>query len=383
MTIGIDARLWDQGGVGRYIRNLVLNLVQIDEKNEYVLFVRSEDERDVRNQISELKIENLKLKIVHANISWHSFSEQLNFPRIIAKEKVDLMHFPYFNVPIFYKKPYIITIHDLIYHHFVSGQASTLPLWLYGFKMLSYRYTIKTALNRAKKIIAVSQFTKRDILNTLGVKTEKIEVIYEAADDFSARGGSSFGRKLESDKLDFGNYFLYVGNIYPHKNAELLIKAFRILSKEDSKLRLVFVGKEDYFYAKLKKQLKGFEKNGSVIFLNNVSDQKLASLYRSAICLVRPSLMEGFSLPPIEAAANGCLVLASDIPVHREVFGDSIVYFDQYSLDDILSKMKKIMSLSEKDKKSLIEKQLNKIQSYSWNSTAQQTLKVYESSLGL
>ena len=151
MKIGIDARLWNQSGVGRYIRNLVLNLLEIDENNEYVLFVTNEDETGVRNQITKLKTQNSKLKIVPTKIKWHSLREQLFLRRIIEKEKVDLMHFPYFSGVGLYRKPFIVTIHDLIYHHFASGQASTLPLWLLGFKILSYRYFIKNTAKRSKK----------------------------------------------------------------------------------------------------------------------------------------------------------------------------------------------------------------------------------------
>ncbi len=373
MLIGIDARLWDQGGVGRYIRNLVLNLLQLDENNEYILFVRSEDEDDIKNQISKFKIKNLKLKIIVANFRWHSVAEQVRLSRIIDKEKVDLMHFPYFSVPLFYNKPFVVTIHDLIYHHFVSGEASTLPLWLYGFKMISYRLIIKHAVGSAKKIIAVSQFTKRDIVNNLGAKGEKIEVISEAADDFKS------SPELALQGLALQSYFLYVGNVYRHKNAGLLIEAFKIIHKEDSKLKLVFVGKEDFFYKNLKKKLGKLMDEKVVIFKDNVSDPELTSLYRNSICLVRPSLMEGFSLPPLEAMSAGGLVLASDIPVHREIFEDSVIYFDPYKLDDLLSKLKFLLNIKREERNKIIKKGIEKAKEFSWKKTAEQTLRVYNS----
>lgn len=382
MKIGIDARLWSQTGVGRYIRNLVSNLLMIDQGNEYVLFVRAKDKSEVENQISEFKIKNppggeagLKLKIVTANYRWHSVSEQLRFPQVINRQNVDLMHFTYQqSVPFSYSKPYVVTVHDLIKHHFVTGNASTGPLWLYGFKMIAYRILIKSTVKSAKKIIAVSNFTKRDIINNLGVKSEKIEVIYEAADDFDKNVAK--GKELE-------NYFLYVGNIYPHKNVGTLVAAFKKLHEKNSKLKLVFVGQEDPFYKKLKSDLKKYEEKGNIIFFENVSDEKLVGLYRHAIALVRPSLMEGFSLPPLEAAAQRCLVLASDIPVHREIFGDSLIYFDPYNPSDILAKMEKILKISQKDKEEILKKQFEIQKRFSWKETAQRTLRVYESSLGI
>lgn len=363
MKIGIDARLWGEGGVGRYIRNLCINLSEIDNKNSFVMFVLKRDRKTV-----EESIKNKNWKVVTAESRWHSFSEQLRLPRIINKEKIDLMHFPYFNVPILYTKPFIMTIHDLIYHHFVSGQASTLPLWLYGFKMIAYRLTIKNAVRKAKKIIAVSEFTKRDIINMLGVKEEKIDVIYEAADDFQS---------ADYKQKDLGKYFLFVGNVYSHKNAGLLIEAFKILHRENPDIRLAFVGRDDLFYQKLKKKLGKLVDSKNVVFFDNVSDAELGALYKNAICLIRPSLMEGFSLPPLEAAANRCLVLASDIPVHREIFNGAITYFDPYSINDILSKMKKIMNLSKKEKEDILNKTMKKVREFSWEKTAEQTLKVY------
>lgn len=366
MKIGIDGRLWNQTGVGRYIRNLCLNLSEIDKKNSYVLFVLKADRKDV-----EEKIKNRDWKIVTANFKWHSISEQLKFPRLLNKEKIDLMHFPYFSAPVFYRRPFIITIHDLIFHHFFSGSSSTLPLWLLGFKVIAYRIVVAVAVKKSKKIIAVSNFTKKDITDTLKIKTDKIEVIYEAADDLIISN-----KKEEKIK----DYFLYVGNVYPHKNVGLLLEAFKILSKEKPDLRLVFVAKDDFLYRKLKQHVKKKIGEGKVHFLENVNDERLSELYKGAIALVRPSLMEGFSLPPLEALENECLVLASDIPVHREVFQDSIIYFDHFNQDDILAKMKYVLDLTPLEKEKLVKKGLEQAKKYTWIKTARETEKVYESS---
>ena len=102
MRIGIDCRLWHQTGVGRYISNLVINLKKIDSKNDYVLFVRKEDSKNISSLV-----QNPKWKIVETDINWHSIAEQINFPKILEKEDLDLMHFPYFSLPVFYS--YLLT----------------------------------------------------------------------------------------------------------------------------------------------------------------------------------------------------------------------------------------------------------------------------------
>lgn len=366
MRIGIDGRLWNQTGIGRYIKNLCINLQKIDHKNEYVLFILSEDKNDV-----EKCIKNKNWKIITANFRWHSIMEQLNFPRLINKENLDIMHFTYQQaVPIRYKKPYIFTIHDLIKHHFITGKSSTDPIWLYGFKMLAYKTLINLASKNAKKIIAVSKSTQDEIFDHLIVNKGKVEVVYEAADDFKLEKG---------EKPETNNYFLYVGNVYAHKNVDKLIKAFKIVS-ENNNIKLVFIGNNDYFYKRLKKDYSKLIELGKVKVVENISDKELSSYYSNAVCLIRPSLMEGFSLPPLEAMNCECLVLASDIPVHREIFGNNIIYFNPNDPVDLEKQMNYVLNLSKPEKEKRVREGKLLAKKYSWEKTAKETLRIYESS---
>ncbi len=149
------------------------------------------------------------------------------------------------------------------------------------------------------------------------------------------------------------NFFLYVGNAYPHKNVELLIRA-----AEKANKKIIFVGREDYFY----------KRHG--IKPRTVSDTELTTLYKEATALVFPSLMEGFGLPVLEALRAGCPVIASDIPVFHELFGDAITYFDPYSVNDLVTKLQ-----NPPAKPKNIEKILQK---FSWRKMAEETLAVYE-----
>ena len=330
MRIGIDCRLWNETGVGRYIRNLVTNLVQIDNQNDYVLFMRTED-------AIKFKVKSLKLKVRVVNTRWHTLEEQIKFPQILNKENLDLVHFPYFSVPIFYNRPFVVTIHDLIINHFPTGRASTLPNPIYRLKLLAYKFILEKTAQKAKKIIAVSNATKKEIVDHLNVDSSKVVVTYEGVD--SAMQNSKV--KSENSKLQLKSqkYFLYVGNAYPHKNLERLIQAFASLISHFSSLNLVLVGKEDYFYKRLKKKVEQMSLSKNVIFMQNVTDEELSGLYQNALALVLPSLMEGFGLTALEAMANKCLVLASDIPSLREVCGDAAIYFDPNKLEDIVETM--------------------------------------------
>jgi len=374
MKIGIDARLFNQTGVGRYTSNLIENLLETDKSNNYVLFVRNEDFDQVK-----LKIKNLKLKIVRVNIPWHSIKEQIQFTEILNRENLDLVHFPYFSVPISYSRPFIVTIHDLIIHHFPTGKASTYPNFIYMFKILGYKYIISKACKKAKKIIAVSKSTKEEIIDHLEIPQDKIKVIYEGVDDKITNHKSQITNNFQKTKYKILNtkYFLFVGNVYPHKNAERMIKAFNIFLQYFPETLLVLVGKEDFFYRRLRKAVGKLDLGKKVEFYGRVSDEELRALYKNSIAVVVPSLMEGFGLPALEAMSNKCLVLASDIKALKEICGEDAIYFDPYNIDDIAEKMK--MAYLEKFDREIIERGFERSKKFSWRKMSKETLKIYES----
>lgn len=172
MRIGIDARLWGQTGVGRYLEQLVKNLAKIDKENSYTLFFPKE--------YKDLPLPGPTWKRRIAGVQWHSLKEQVLMPIILWCEKLDFVHFPYFSVPIFYPGKFVVTIHDLILDHFDTGKASTLPLFLYKIKRLGYKLVFWITLHRASKIITVSRTTKKEIVAHYKIDPAKIVVTYEA-----------------------------------------------------------------------------------------------------------------------------------------------------------------------------------------------------------
>jgi glycosyltransferase involved in cell wall biosynthesis len=368
MRVGIDGRLWNETGVGRYIRNLVYNLADIDKHNEYVVFLRTAD-------VSKFKVQSSKFKVVVADIRWHTVDEQLKFPHILSKENLDLVHFPYFSVPVRYHRPFVITIHDLIINHFPTGKASKLPLYLYQLKRMGYNYVVKKAVERAEKIIVPLDAVKNDLIKTLEVPSGKIAVTHEGFDE---KISSSATVVVDSTK-----YFLYVGNAYPHKNLDRLIKAFSLFRKEQSEdVQLLLVGKDDYFYKKLQEKLTN-ENYSGIIIKNNAKDSELAAYYKNAIALIAPSLMEGFGLPVLEALSSKCLVLASSIASFREVAKDAAIYFNPNAVGDINEKIKYAAGLDIRAKEKFVTHGFERSREFSWKRMALETLKVYESSISL
>lgn len=364
MTIGIDGRLWNQTGVGRYIRNLVSNLVEIDKKNQYVLFVQRQDVDQVRS------IVNGQWSIVECDIRWHSIAEQLQFANILNGQNLDLVHFPYFSHPISYNRPFVVTIHDLIINHFSTGRASTLPLPFYYLKRFGYQKVLDHAVKNARKIIAPLNCIKDDIITTLRVPDDKIVVTVEGFDSSIAKGEVS-EKILEETK---NPYFLYVGNAYPHKNLERLIEGFEKLNSDKEKLLLV--GKEDFFYKRLRKK-----KYPNISFLYNVTDAELFSLYSHSVAAVTASFMEGFGLLPLESFGTGTIPVVSNISAFKEVCIDSAIYFDPNDANDIAKKLKFVLNLNKEEREKIITGGQKLLKRFSWRKMAEETLEVYQTSI--
>ena len=372
MRIGIDVRLWNETGVGRYIRNLVSNLIQLDKKNEYILFARTDDEKAIRSGVSG------QLSVVKADFPWHSVTEQVLFPKLLNKENLDLMHFPYFSVPIFYHKPFIVTIHDLIVNKFNTGRASTLPLSLYLVKRIGYYAVLSNAVYRSKKIIVPSNAVRDDLLKTyLNIDPSKVEVTYEGGIDHLLRA-------TRHTPLIEGRYILRVGNFYPHKNIEGLLSAFRDFlydSYENHDVKLILVGKRDYFFKRIEKQIEKLNIGANTIFFENVKDSDLFSLYSNATATIVPSFLEGFSLTAVEAMSLSCPVIVSDIPVHREICSNAAIYCNPSDVSDIKQKISFACSLIEESRKELIAQGKTRAKQFSWKEMAKQTLSIYNSAV--
>lgn len=368
--IGIDARFFGPvgKGLGRYTERLIENLERIDKINQYVIFLRRENWNDYQPQ-------NPNFKKVLADYRWYTLAEQIMMLRVIKKEKIDLMHFPHFNVPIFYKGNFVVTIHDLILYRFPTERATTLSPLFYKIKYWVYKRVIKHAIEKSAKIFAVSNCTKNDILEHFKVSAEKIIVTYGACD------GVEHGQLKMPEQgylIKRGitkSFLLYVGNAYPHKNLEKLIEIFSDIKKEyQEDLQLVLVGKKDYFYRRLEEATK----DPDVIFFGFATEAVLADLYRNARIYVFPSFFEGFGLPPLEAMVYGLPVAASNNSCLPEILEEAAVYFNPSDEKEMKNTILKL--LTDKNlRKQLKEKGLKQIKKYSWQITAQKTFETYNS----
>ncbi len=372
MRIGIDARFYggeQSKGLGRYTQMLIEYLASTDDQNEYVIFLQEEG-------FENWHIQSERFTPVLAPYKWYTFSEQLFMPLLIWKQQVDFMHFPHFNVPLLYRSHFIATIHDLIIIHFPTERATTLGPLLYKIKHFAGQMVMRHAVKKAKHIITVSEFSKNDIAQYYGIEKNRISVTYEAAE---LEKDSSFEDVDLKKRYNIEKpYLLYIGNAYPHKNLEVVLDVIKEMSQARAKLpfQMVFVGKEDYFYARLKQKAWAMNIEKYIRFTGFVPDSHLPALYANAVAYIFPSKYEGFGLPPLEAMSAGTPVLAASSSCLPEVLGDAAFYFDPEDISGIIQLVEQVLSSPEYREKMSLS---GKIQAerYSWEKMAKQTLEVY------
>lgn len=369
--IGIDARLLgtaQAAGIGRYTEELVRYLVKYDPVNQYTIFVVN---RAIDNALPVYAPNLTQVKVIFPH---YSLQEQLWYPRILRRAKLDLIHYTNFNSPIFFSAaPSVVTIHDLTLWFF-SGRRH--KGWL---KKWFYKIAIKQTCLKAKQIITISNATKKDIIKYLKIDPPKIQVIHLApAKQYQP---VSDPKRIDDLKRKFNiskPYLIYVGQWREHKNIVRLIRAFSLLRRRYGfDYQLVLAGKIDQQYQFLPKLIKELGLDQEVMMVGYVSDAELPYLYSGAECFVFPSLYEGFGLPPLEAMACGTPVISSNLSAMPEILGDAAYYFDPLNVEAMAKAMSEVAK-SFSLKKEMRLKGLKQARQYSPDATAKATLKVYQ-----
>lgn len=368
MKIGIDGRLINESGIGRYIRNLLENLALIDKTNDYFILLK-------RRDVNKFHFgENFKN--IEADSNWYSVSEQIKLPRLLNSLKLDLVHFPHFNVPVLFKGKFIVTIHDLIHQHFTMSRSTTLDPLTYKVKQFGYKKVFNFAVKKSERILVPSGFVKSQLKNEWGVDDKKITVTPEGVDENIFKLKSKQSKNLQLKILGkigiIAPYVFYVGNAHPHKNVEGLIKAFRKIKQSRPELKLVLAGADHYFWKRIKNEYKDSE----IIYTGFVTDEVLVALFSNAVCFVMPSFEEGFGIPILESFSCSCPVVCSDIGALKEIGGAACVYFNPKDMSDIAQKIEKVFS-NEKLRIEMIKKGEKRVGEFIWRKLAEQTLEIY------
>jgi len=356
-------QLQQYGGISRYFVELAKNYND-DINIEISLSAKiSNNEYLLNNRIKHNRVIPLKY-IFKKKYAIENMVNSLFTRYKLTTNSIDLFHPTYYN-PYFLDyigdTPFVLTIYDMIHEKF-SNMFSPNDLTSVNKKLLA---------NRASKIIAISESTKKDIISILGIKSSKIDVVYL---------GNSMLPSIEPIKLKNipNKYILFVGNRGTYKNFYRFIYAIFPLLQKDASLYLICAGG------------KTFSEDEKKIFFNlgidnkvyqlNTDDQTLAQLYKQALIFVFPSLYEGFGIPILEAFACKCPIVCSNTSSLPEVAGDAAVYFDPMDNNSILTAISNVLNSNEL-RKELVLKGTERLSFFSWEKTSKETKKVYESIL--
>jgi glycosyltransferase involved in cell wall biosynthesis len=364
VRIGIDARN-DATGVGRYTFSLVRELARLDAESEYVLFVR-------RERFAAYTAPGPNFRTVEADIPWFGVQEQVRLPRLVARERLDLMHYPHVTVPLLSRTPFVVTVHDLNYLDrgavFAGGDRVRRATMEAGYRLELAK------VRRARRLIAVSEHTRDALVRELRVDPARVAVTYEAATPLSS--GERDPAVLERLRLD-APFFLYVGAAYPYKNLTRLIEAFARLGGD---CRLVLAGDQEEFGDELEQRAAALGLAERVVFPGRVSDGELAALYGAALAYVFVSLSEGFGLPGLEAMSAGVPVVAANAGSLPEIYGAAAMYCDPLDVGSIAAALAEVAT-DEELRTRLVTRGRQRAGKFSWTTTAEKTLAVYREAL--
>lgn len=369
--IGIDARLYNEAGPGRYIKNILHELEKQDTTNIYYVFL-TDKEFDAYQPSSP------RFKKVRANYPWYSWQEQLIFPWTLYSYKLDLLYVPHFNIPVLYAKKIVTAIPDLIMHTYSTAGTSTHRSLYFSLKKAMYYFVFSLAMMRSNYIIVPSHATENDMKKAYPrVKDVKYVVAYEGFEYPEVKNTSSANRYKKE-------YMLYIGSAYPHKNLYRLVEGFQILRERYAfDGLLIIAGKKDANSLALHQYIKkvGLEKHILMPGLEkHITDESMAVLLSHALFYIQPSLKEGFSLTPLEALAWDLPITISDIECHKEIYGDIPLYFDPNDAFDMAEKMY-ILSSQSKARNEVARKGKSLLKKYTWRKTADLTMDTFYKAL--
>ncbi|MDD3329748.1 MAG: glycosyltransferase family 1 protein [Bacteroidales bacterium] len=340
------------GGVTRYFADLIFNLPQDFEKEVAMQYSENHYITKTYNQTFKTidSLQNFRIK----RRLYYFFNHQIS-KKTIKENQFDVFHPTYYN-PYFLKyiqKPFVITVHDMIHERF----PDFFPAYENTAKIK------KILINKANHIIAVSQNTKKDIVELLNINPDKITVVYHG-----------YNQQIKASNALYGNYILFVGERKSYKNFYLFLEAIVPLLHANKTLKVICTGK-----AFTSEEIHLFQKYSifSQLIAIQANDSMLYSLYQNALVFVFPSLYEGFGIPILEAFANNCPVCLSNTSCFPEIAQDAAQYFDPTDKISILDSIQKVISNKEK-RNDLISKGKEKIKYFSINEMVSNTCKIYQ-----
>lgn len=318
MHLTADVRMWNHSGIGTYIQGVLPVLCRLYPEWEITLLGSAE---------RPTWAAALPARWLTMNSPIYSLAEQFELLRLVPAD-TDVLWSPHFNTPWLYRGKLAATVHDLL--------PLARPDFMGRGKQLAAYWYLWRLKKQASRIITVSHFSAQELQRYLQVPKSQMKVIPHGVDPFWSEGGREDALLAGMDKP----YFLFVGNIKPHKNGKALLEAMKRL-EQDLPHRLLLVGQKEGFRTGDGELLSAAEALGErVLFTGRISREELRCYYQQATALLFPSVYEGFGLPVLEAMAAGCPVLSSDAASLPEVAGEAALYFKAEDATSLVRQMR-------------------------------------------
>lgn len=367
MNIAIDTRRIEDFGVGTYIRNLIRTLVVTDPENSYFLL----GDPGKISRVAQLPENFRVLPWGDARRAW---KRELQLHQLLQANAVELLHIPYVRIAVLVPCRYLVTVHDLA--DFLYPRHS-------GWEQNLRWRMVQRTLTHARRILAVSRATQRDIENLFGIPSSQITVVENAIDERFLQSGRREEQRLVLERYRVQDPFLlYVGSARPQKNLPRLIEAFGVIKGElrdhpvYRNLKLLIIGDELSEHPDLRRTVIRTRMQDDVRFLGFVPVEILRVFYQAAEVFVFPSLHEGFGLPPLEAMAQGTPVVTSNVSSLPEVVGDAAVLVHPENVFEIARGVERAL-LDEELRQELRQRGQRQIARFSWERSVRQVLEIY------
>jgi len=367
-NIAIDARKLSDFGIGTYTRNLIASLGELDQENQYVLFVGQQD-------IQELPDLPENFRAVVERSPSYSVRELVALSWRLFRLRLDLYHSTHYVLPAVVPCRAVVTIHDIIHLLYPEFLPSALAFF-YAQRM------IRRSLSRGDRIIAVSQNTKTDLMDYFKVDGRKIRVVYSGVTDrYRQRLAAA---EIAARQEEFGinrPYLLFVGNPKPHKNLDNVVKAYaRAREIYEFDADLVCIGDREGMEFKIRQRAEQMGLTDRIRLVGHVPEEALPALYQGATLFVFPTLYEGFGLPVIEAMASGVPVITSNTSALREIAEGYGHLVNPLDVDEIARAIAQCMA-DQEHRESLAKLGLKRADDFQWSRTAEKTLEIYLAAL--
>lgn len=372
MRIAIDAHSVGTGlgGNESYATNLVEALAEIDQKNQYTIYVTK------REALERFKDRWANFRVRSTLPHTPLIRIPLTLTSELRRNPVDVLHVQFTSPPVA-PCPVVVSIHDLSFEH--------LPLTFKRRSRMQLRMTVRRSARQAAQVLTLSEYVRDDVIATYGIDAEKVAVVPLAAPDhFSpVRDEKELQRVRQKYGID-QNYILSVGAIQPRKNLPRLLEAYSLLRGSQPEVnlpKLVLVGKCAWLYDETLRKIEELGLGKQVTLTGYVPEADLPALYSGANCFIYPSYFEGFGLPPLEAMKCGAPVIVGNRTSLPEVVEDAAVLVDPFEVGDIAAGIAKVINDSAL-RSSLRVKGLERARLFDWRETARKTLAVYEKAAG-